>query len=153
MRMIVSLNDIVEAFELATDQTEAYLDAESGRVVLVSQDDEIELMHRDSADLPEWQREHLQTVRKVLKSKPLLRLPNSVEIHEWSIMETFCNSITDTIAREKLLESIHGKGAFQRFRKALDELAKSDEWFAFRKSNLEQIARDWLESKKIRYEQ
>ena len=151
--MIVSLNDIVEALELSTGEMEAYLDVDSGKVVLVSQDDEIELTHRDWTDFPEWQREHLQTVRKVLKSKPLLRLPNSVDIHEWSIMETFCNTLTDTIAREKLLESIRGKGAFQRFRQALDELAKSEEWFAFRKSSLQQIARDWLESKKIRYEQ
>jgi hypothetical protein len=151
--VIVSLNDIVEALELATDRIEAYLDVESGKVVLVSEDDEIELKHPDSEGLPEWQREHLQSVRKVLKSKPLLRLPNTSEIHEWSIMETFCNSLTDTIAKPKLLESIHGKGAFQRFRQTLDELGNSEEWFSFRRNSLEQVAREWLDAKKIRYEQ
>lgn len=153
IKVIVSLNDIVEALELATDQTEAYLDVDSGKVVLVTQDDDIELKHPDSEGLPGWQREHLHLVRKVLESKPQLRLPDTVEINEWSIMEAFCNSITDTIGRDKLQESIHGKGAFQRFRQTLDELGKREEWFSFRRNSLEQVAQEWLKAKKIRYEQ
>jgi len=93
----------------------------------------------------------LERVRRITRSAHVLRLPDASDIHEWSIMEKFCVTVTDVRAREELLESIHGKGAFQRFREGLERFDIRDEWFAYRQTTLEQIARDWLDSHSIPY--
>ena len=75
-----------------------------------------------------------------LKSKEVPRLPNSYDINEWSLMEEFCYTIENVKQQEILLDSIRGKGAFQRFREAIDRFVLKDQWYSFRKSALQKIA-------------
>jgi hypothetical protein len=153
MAIIVSLKDIVEALEMGTQTAENILDPATGEVILVTDDDELEIEDPDDDMRPEWQVEHLNKVRKLLKSKKVLRLPNSYDINEWSIMEEFCYTIENAKQREILLDSIRGKGAFQRFRETLDRFVLNEDWSSFRQSALQKIVRDWLEENKIAYKE
>ena len=153
MAIIISLKDIVEALEMGTQTAENILDPATGEIILVTDDDELELEDSDDDMRPGWQVEHLKKVPKLLKSKKVLRLPNSFDINEWSIMEEFCYTIENAKQREILLDSIRGKGAFQRFRETLERFVLKDEWFSFRQSALQKIARDWLEENNISYKE
>ncbi len=106
---------------------------------------------RSPTSLPDWQRELLPKIREILESNRHLRLPDSFEIHAWSIMERFCLTIGDPMARGELLDAIHGNGAFRVFRSTLERLRLRDQWHAHREAALEQIARDWLEEKGVPY--
>ncbi len=153
MAIVVSLHDVVEALEMSSQTSENILDPETGEILLVTDDDEITLEDPNPDFVPDWQKEHIEKVRRLLKSENGLRLPDSFDIHEWSIMEEFCYTVENAGQREILLNSIRGKGAFQRFREAVERFVLREEWFSFRQNALEKIARDWLEANNIAYKE
>jgi hypothetical protein len=64
-------------------------------------------------------------------------------------MERFSNSQAREHRRDELLGSIHGAGAFRSFRSTIRRHGIEGEWFAFRQSAFEEIAKDWLEAHEI----
>ena len=151
MPAVVSLQDIVAAMDLPNEDWESFLDPESGEIVTVTEEDRSALEDPEPNLLPEWQREQLPKIRQALESDRFLRLPDSFEIHEWSIMEHFCQTIEDPSARDDLWDAIHGSGAFRLFRRTLERLDLRDRWYAYRECAFERVARDWLESHSIAY--
>lgn len=151
MPVIVSLQDIVAAIDVPNPEWESYLDLESGEIVTVTEDERGALEDPEPDLLPAWQREQLPRIREALDSDRYVRLPDSFEIHEWSIMERFCHTVDKTSAREELLHAIHGSGAFRRFRRGLERLGLCEQWYAYRQNEFEQVARDWLEANHIPY--
>jgi len=151
MPAVVSLRDVVAAMDVPNREWESFLDPESGEIITITDDDRSALDDPEPELLPDWQRELLPKIRAVLESDRYLRLPDSFEIHEWSIMERFCLTIGDPSARGELLDAIHGSGAFRVFRRTLERLGLRDPWHAYRESTFEQIARDWLEAHGVPY--
>ncbi len=149
MRAEVSLRDIVEAMDVSNPEWESFLDPESGEIITITDEDRSSLEDEEPELLPDWQREHLPKVREVLESDRFLRLPDSFEIHEWSIMERFCHTIDVTTARDELLDAAHGRGAFRHFRSTIDRLGLRDQWHSFRGAAFEEIAREWLRGRGI----
>ena len=153
MPVVVSLKAVVEALDVLSESLECFLDPASGEILLLTEDDQLAMDRSEDEFVPEWQREHLQKVRELFKSNRGLRLPDSFDIHEWSIMEEFCYTIAEADARKTMLDSIHGKGAFSRFREAIQRFGLEQDWLSFRENAFKQIARDWLEVNGIRYEE
>ena len=151
MPVVVSLQDIVSAMDLPSQEWESFLDPDTGEIVTVTEDDRRALEDPEPDLLPEWQREILPTIRKAVESDRVLRLPDSFDIHEWSIMQRFCDAVADSSAQAELLDAIHGNGAFRVFRGALDRLGLRDQWHVFRDGAFEQIAREWLEANHVPY--
>jgi len=149
MPVIVSLQDIVNAMDLPNQQWESFLDPDSGEIITVTEDDVSALEDPEPDLLPDWQREVLPNIRKAVESDTCLRLPTSFDVHEWSIMERFCRTVSDAAVQGELLDSIHGNGAFRAFRNTIEHRGLLDQWYAYRQSSFEQIARDWLESNRI----
>jgi hypothetical protein len=97
MPVEVMVKDIVDALQMQTENSFAFLDTDSGEVKHVSKD----LMSaaedgedEDMADdLPDWQKPEWETVLQIVSGDRFLRLPIRFEIHEWSIMEDFANSV------------------------------------------------------------
>jgi hypothetical protein len=146
----VSLQDVVEAMDLPNQEWESFLDPESGEIITITDEDRSALDYGDPDELPGG-RGQLQKLREVLESDRFLRLPDSAEIHEWSIMERFCKSVEAPAARAELLEAIHGTGAFRFFRATSERLGLRDQWYAYRAAAFEEIARDWLQVHGIPY--
>jgi hypothetical protein len=145
MAIPVRLEDVIDALEMP-ENWEAFLDPDSGEIITVTDEerDYLEEEDLDPADLPEWQRASLEQARRATESDRMLRLPDRFEVHEWEIMRQFAQSWPAPISTQ-LLASIHGSGAFRKFRSGLDRLGLRDEWFAFRDETLQRIATDWLE--------
>lgn len=152
MPTVVSLQDVVSAMDVPNQEWESFLDPESGEIITVTGDDLGALEDPEPDLLPDWQRELLPKVREILESDRYLRLPDSFEVHEWAMMERFCFAIGDPAARSRLLDAIHGSGAFRAFRSTLERLGLRDRWYAHRQAAFEQIARDWLEEKGVPFE-
>jgi Uncharacterised protein family (UPF0158) len=151
MGIVLSLRDIVDAIESQCNEGAAYLNPETGEIVQVSEE-EIALVEEGAADedLPEWQREAMPKIREALESDRFLALPDRFEVHEWAIMDRFSQEQNE-LARNVLLNAIHGSGAFRHFRSAVERLGLLDAWYRYREEAIQQIARDWLEEHKLAY--
>src|ERR1041385_3663724 len=113
MGIVVSLRDIVDAIEFQTNESEAYLNPETGEIVHVSEDERALVEEGGSDDgLPQWQREAMPKIREALESDRFLALPDRFEVHDWAIMERFSLEQNER-ARKVLLGAIHGSGAFR----------------------------------------
>lgn len=89
--------------------------------------------------------------REVLESDDYLSLPDRFDINEYGIMEDFCSSIKDNEISADFLYRIRGRGAFRRFKDALQEYGLTEKWCSFRQNELERIAIDWLEMHQLAY--
>ena len=151
MPVSVSLKEIADTLQVTSQTIKHYLDLDTGQIVMVTDEDNMELEESDFDDLPDWQREHLKQVQRVLNSERVLQLPDSFEIHPWSIMESFCFSVSKPDIRDELLDAIHGTGAFRLFRNTVERFDLTQQWYTFRDQAFEQIAREWLDEHKIPY--
>jgi Uncharacterised protein family (UPF0158) len=151
MGVVLSLRDIVDAIDSQNDQSEYYLNPETGEIVLVTEDDRA-LVEEGAVDddLPQWQREAMPKIREALESDRFLALPDRFEVHEWAIMERFSQEQGER-TRQVLLGAVHGSGAFRHFRGAVERLGLLQSWYRYRQEAIEQIARDWLEEHKLAY--
>ena len=149
----VKLRDVVEAMDLPNQDWQSYLNRDTGEIVTVTDEDRSLVEDGEELDdLPDWQREAVPKIREALESDRFLPLPDSFEIHEWSIMERFGHGQESARQRDELIDSLHGRGAFRMFKSAIRRLGIEEEWYRFRDSAFDQIAKDWLESNDIEYE-
>jgi hypothetical protein len=137
----VKLRDVIEAMEVPGDDWHSYLDPKTGEIVTLTGDGQLlggdeDLEDVDPDDVPDR----------------FLALPGRFEIHEWSIMERFAHARRNAGQREELLDSIHGSGAFRMFKSTIHRLGIEQDWYRFRDSEIEQIAKDWLQEHGIEYE-
>jgi len=152
MAVVISLREVVEAIDLLMEESEAYLNPETGEIVTVTEEDRrLVEKERPLDELPAWQREMLPKTRAALESGRFLRLPTSFEVHEWEIMKRFSDAQANQRIRQELMDAIHGSGAFRVFKRAIRRLGIEGNWYQFREKALEEITRDWLEAHELPY--
>ena len=147
----VSLQSVVNEMDVLSDEVTAYINKKTGELYSVSEEETstVEQGNQEDEFIPEWQRETLPKVREVLESGDFVLLPDKFEIHEYSIMERFCLSLSDEGLQDELLNAIRGSGAFRRFKDAIYRKDIQDDWYRFRDQALKRIAIDFLESEGI----
>lgn len=150
---MIHLCAIVEALEIQPDEAKTYLNRQTDEIALISHE-EMSAAEEDAAveDFPEWQRENIRTAIAILETDHYVELPGQREIHEWSIMRNFCDSLEDGRVRDALLSAVHGKGAFHYFKATLDRYGIEERWHRFRTEALQHIAREWLAEHEIPYQ-
>lgn len=152
MAVIVSLREVVNEMDVFSDEHTAYINRKTGELITLSREELALAEDPDAAeDAPEWQQELLPKAREVLESEDFLPLPSKFEIHEWAIMERFADSLTDETDSEELLAALHGRGAFRRFKDAVQRLGMAEAWYRFREAAFEEIAIEFLDAKGIAY--
>ena len=153
MGAVVNLEAVVDAMDVP-DDWEAFIDPETGEIVTISEDDRSVLDDEDegeATDLPDWQRESVAKIRRVLDSGRALVLPGKFEIHEWDLMRRFSQSVENPDQSAELLEAIRGVGAFRLFRVTTERLGLRARWFEYRDAAVREMARAWLEGHGIAY--
>ena len=149
----VKLSEIIGEMELQHEESSLYLNKKTGEVVMVT-DEEIRATEEEDSleELPEWQREAIKVARDVLEnSENYVELPSKYEIHEYRMMEDFCNSIEDRRISETLWDAIKGRGAFRRFKDSIIRLGVEDRWYKFKEETFKKIAMEWCEDNNIDY--
>ena len=152
MKVIVSIKDVVNEMDVLSDEYSAFLNRYTGELVTLSNEEISAAEEDDNIDeYPEWQQDMILKAKEVSNSDDYLPLPNKFEIYEYHIMEKFCHTIEDDEIRGNLLDKIRGRGAFSRFKNAIQINGIEEEWYRFRQEELEKIAIDWLEANQISY--
>ena len=136
--MKVKLEEIIEAMEFADMETEYYYDTKNERILMlfdgmVDGEDDPELFEDISEGFVE----------------DYIPLPEQYDINEYRIMEEFIYELPEGKNRDVLERAIQGKGAFRRFKDKLYDLNLEQQWYSYKDSAYERIARQWCESHKI----
>jgi uncharacterized protein UPF0158 len=152
MPLPVRLRDVVDGLQMADDSVRVYINRNTGEVAPVT-DEQASWAEEEEPgeDWPQWQVEAQADARHILESEDFIALPSKFEIHEWSIMERFAQSLDNEDDRADLLDGIHGRGAFRMFKTLIARMGLREEWFRFRDDALAEIAIDFLEERKIPY--
>src|SRR5574341_683567 len=152
MAAIVSLRDVIDEMEIMSDEAASYINRKTGELITLTHE-ELALAEDpdEAAEAAEWQKDLLPKAREVTESEDFISLPGKFEIHEWSIMERFAASLTDAGASDELDAALHGRGAFRRFKDAVQRRGIADKWYRFRDAALEEIAIAFLEAHEIAF--
>lgn len=150
---MVKLKDVADMMDMQNETMHAYLHRHSGEIMMLADDTLADAEGEpDRADYADWEREEQQLAKQVLETDIYLRLPDSVEINQFSIMERFCHSLDDERGVD-ILNQLGGAGSFRRFRQALEHHDLTDDWYQYKQAALEEIAAEWLTASGIRYEE
>lgn len=153
MAMRIKLTDILDALDSQSFERWAFLDTNTGEIVMIGDKkklaEEVELLE----DVPEWQKEAIKYMQNVMsQSKNCIALPTKFDIHEYGIMRKFCADIEDEQICDIFEELIQGSGAFGRFKNAIIEYGIADDWYTYRTNALKEIAVEWCEENDIEFE-
>ena len=140
--MKVKLEEIIEAMEFADMETEYYYDTKNERILMlfdgmVDGEDDPELFEDISEGFVE----------------DYIPLPGQYDINEYRIMEEFIYELPEGKNRDVLERAIQGRGAFRRFKDKLYDLNLEQQWYSYKDSAYERIARKWCERYEIGVEE
>jgi len=149
------LSDIVDAIDSASEMSSAYLDRQTGAVVVITEGDVEAATDEDAAaNAPDWQQEAIEQARAIEADEAgrFLPLPDKFDAHEWDMMKRYCGTVQNLDASEQLHEAIRGSGAFRRFQDAARRLGLLDGWNKYRDEQYLALAREWCEENGVEYE-
>ncbi|MDQ0232654.1 UPF0158 family protein [Metabacillus malikii] len=151
--MKVKLENIIEGIEMQSDEIRSYLNLDTGEIAFVSED--ARLIAEDGEDydhLSEWQQDEVTLALDIVDNfEKYVELPSQYEINEYDMMESYCYSLTDLKLQDALLKSIHGKGAFRRFKDNVQRLGISEKWYDYRDMKYKEFAKEFCERNGIDY--
>lgn len=153
MQNQVKLEDLLEAIEFQMDDITYFVHRPTGTVIMVD-GQHFSAVEEDGGfeNLAEWEQEAIAQIMDIEDNpKDYVALPTAFEINEYGIMEDFCFSLANEIAKERLLNAIKGKGAFRRFKSTLASLQLQDNWYEFRDQSFRQIAIKWCKNNDVEY--
>jgi len=125
------INEIVDAIDTANDEFRWYYDSINKILVLASTYD--------------YDGEYVFDIDEMESKDEMIALPDKYDIDEYQMMVDF----SETYASE-LLELLHGKGVFRRFKDAVLSMGIEDKWYAFKKQKLTIIATQWCETHQLK---
>jgi hypothetical protein len=150
MTTSVRLDDLIDALEVESEFQHAFLDRDTGEILVVSQEAlEAAESEGDSIYRPDWQEEEIEVARRIQGSDRCIGFPSQFDVHEWKIMEDFSLQTKPENIRAALLRSIHGRQAFRRFKDEIAHFDLWDAWNRFRHQAFGEIMRDWCEENGI----
>ena len=154
MKEKVKLEDVLEAIELRTRESNYYYHKNTGEIYYITDSELREARGEvDIDEYPEWQQDSIRTAVEILSTNDYIKLPEDDEIDDYQIMKDFCHSIEDRKLREEMLKVIDGKGAFRRFKDKIYEYDLADGWYEYQEKRFREIAVDWCERYDIEYEE
>ena len=152
MKATVNLEEVLEAIEMRTRESNYFYHKKSGEIYYIT-DDELRDAEDgiDISEYPEWQQESLKTAIDIFSTDDYIKLPDDYEINDYKIMEDFCYSIEDKELRNEMTNAIDGKGAFRIFKDKIYEYDIADEWYDYQDKRFKEIAIEWCERHNIEY--
>ena len=151
MKPKVKLEDIVDAFESQDAESISYVNIRTGAVETIAEEylEQPNSWEAWGDEPPDWTKGLYALGRKISESNDYLELPSQYDIHEYKIIRDFATDQIDSTIRDRLLETIRGKGAFRRFKDTAFDLGVIDDWYAYKREALSSIALDWCEENDI----
>ncbi len=139
--MKIKLQQVIDAIESASDAFTDFYDTETGETV--SLPDPIVTGESD---------EELSELIDNSYGR-FLRFPTQYDIHEYSIMEDFAESLPSGAVQRELLIALDGKGAFHRFKNVIRYHNMEQQWYDYQAQAYREIAVRWCQDEEIEYEE
>ena len=133
---MVKLDDIIEALQETSQEIDFYYNPDN-KEIFMSNIGDYEDLNEDELD--------------ELFAKSIM-LPTRYEINEYSMMESFIETIDDKTIHNQLLIAINGPGTFRRFKDTCLNFDIIEKWYKFRDEKYKKIAIDWCNKNNIDYE-
>ena len=152
MSVFVKLTAIIDAMDEQSDERFAWLNKDTGKIVVVSEEDlKIAEDETEEEFMADWQREQVETAKEILNSDVYVQLPDRFEIDEYSLMEKFCREQPDESMREEIYFSLKGTGAFRHFKDKIEGLGIAERWYSFRDEAMKDASVEWCDLNDIEY--
>lgn len=137
--MTILLKQVIDAIEMACDSYTEFYDRKTGETV--------------SLPDPMWTGEADEELEELLESESdrFLRFPTKIEIHEYSIMESFVVALPAGKVRNELAQAIRGQGAFRRFKSSLRYYGIEQLWYDYLENAYREIAIRWCAEHDLKY--
>jgi hypothetical protein len=167
-RLKVDLRDLAETLEMNLPETSHYLDLDTGEIIMVQDESSraVETIYEEidsddpaafaaelgRRDMPQWEKDALLDADRVEAGLgiTIVRIPCVESRDAYEDMETFIETVRSARLQDRLSNAIRGRGAFRRFKDALEEHPGEREgWFAFKDARMRQRALDWLREEGI----
>ena len=139
--MKIKLHQVIDAIESANDSITEFYDTETGETVSLFDSFIHDETDEELADLIEN------------SYGRFLRFPTQYEIHEYSIMEDFVDSLPANAAQRELYVALDGKGAFRRFKNSIRHHGLEQQWYDYQAQAYREIAIRWRQDEEIEYEE
>jgi len=152
MPQVIRLDEFIEEIDRVSEEVRVYLNIQTGRFTSLSGEavSAAEALKRGKS-VPAWQKSMVQDAVAVLSSDDYRELPDQFDVHEYAIMQRFCNTVADDELRHRLMRSLQGRGASMRIRSTVQQYGMEVAWSGFRKEALRGIAIEWLEQNGVAY--
>ena len=157
--MKVKLQKIIDELQMRFIDNMIYYNKATGETLIVNDDDfrivEDDDFEKDIEKYPEWQREHLKEVYKLLYEDidNYISLPNNYDIKDSDIMEEFIISLDNTNKRQQLKNCMWQKGMYRKFKYKLSELKLEEAYYKFYDKKLKEISIEWCKENQLEYEE
>lgn len=165
----IDLDELIFAFEHGSEEANYYLDLETGRLLLITEEErrllaslwkrlplgeevsvDTVLAAIQNLDIPDWQKSsacEAALVELDSEGSRCLAVPYQDSREAYRDMEAFIETVADEHLAELLAMAIDGRGAFRRFKGVLARYPEVRErWFQFKDERLRQRALGWLAS-------
>jgi hypothetical protein len=144
----VKLTDLTDALDMIPEESGAWLDRETGRVVIVHAEVISAVEKAGDNAVPDlasdWLEDELPDARGICAGGGrYLALPDKFDFHEYRHMEHFIGTVADAMAADQLWRAIKGKGAFRHFKDTAHRLGLLDAWYRHRDAALNRFMLDW----------
>lgn len=149
----VILEDVIFEMEGAIEEWSSYVDRKNGEVMSLPS---AALLYVEEGEDPdgyygEGGKECFELARRICHSDDFVPLPSDFDVHEWSIMRDFCNTVENDSDRQELLQSIHGSGAFRFFKATVERLGLLYDWRCYKDGEIQRIVIEWLQEHSIQW--
>lgn len=128
--MNVKLEDVIEAIDFANMDTEYYYDTRNERILMIF----------DGMVDGENNSELIEDIQEGF-IEDYIPLPAQYEINEYQIMKEFIYELPGGKNQDVLARAIQGRGAFRKFKDKLYDLNLEQQWYSYKDSAYEGIAR------------
>jgi len=153
------LSDLTNALESSSveDEQVSRFDREIGEMVYVKAEvlRSVEQdLDYDGSDLPEWQRNEVETARALLADDGTRFVyPPSRDTHdEFDTMREFAEQWPDESVASDLMKHLGGRGSFRRFRQAVFDHRIEDQWRTFQDEKERDVLIAWCLDSNVEYE-
>lgn len=165
-KLKIDFDEIQSAMEDTTrDAFDYFLDLSTGEVIILSEEiiqkvlDSLEEHFEDDIgeyeevefdveySIPEWMEGEIEIALEIFieEKDRYARIPERNSSKGFEAMSEFADGLQNVQLREELLHILDGKGAFRRFKNALDPFpAERKSWYGFNAKSARAEIREWL---------
>jgi hypothetical protein len=167
-KLKIDIDEVQKAMEdVSREAFDYFLDTDTGEVIILSDDimnraqkilyerfdedmedyDEVEF--DEETDVPDWMEEEIELALEVflLDKGRYVRIPERNSGNAYAAMQEFTEALEDLTLRRELRDILNGRGAFRKFKDALDPYPKERKmWYGYNAKKAKREIGEWLRS-------